>query len=76
MGTTIDPVTEIDNDRPTDLLLPPRSTADRSMGTAIDPVTEIDTNRSGDLLLPPRSTADRSMGIEFAARLHQEARHV
>lgn len=46
------------------------------MGTAINPVTEIDTNRSGDLLLPPRSTADRSMGIEFAAALHQEARHV
>ncbi len=46
------------------------------MGTAIDPVTEIGANRSGDLLLPPRSTADRSMGIEFAADLHQEARHV
>jgi len=34
MGIAIDPVTEIDTNRSGDLLLPPRSTADRSMGIA------------------------------------------
>ena len=34
MGNAIHPVTEIDTNRSGDLLLPPRSTADRSMGNA------------------------------------------
>lgn len=35
MGLVIDLPAEIDRDRPADLLLPPGSTADRSMGLVI-----------------------------------------
>ena len=77
MGIAITPAAaEIDTNRSADLLLPPRSTADRSMGTAIHLAAEIDTNRSADLLLPPRSTADRSMGIAIDTATHLGARHV
>jgi hypothetical protein len=39
MGLAITPAAEIDTNRSADLLLPPRSTADRSMGIAIDTAT-------------------------------------
>ena len=76
MGIAIHLAAEIDRDRSADLLLPPRSTADKSMGTAIHLAAEIDRNRSADLLLPPRSTADRSMGTTIAASTTREAAHV
>jgi len=41
MGTAIHLAAEIDTNRSADLLLPPRSTADRSMGIAIDTATHM-----------------------------------
>ena len=76
MGIAIHPAAEIDTNRQADLLLPPRSTADRSMGIAIHLAAEIDSDRQADLLLPPRSTADRNMGIAIDTAIHQGARHV
>jgi len=75
MGLVIDLAAEIDRDRSADLLLPPRSTADRDMGLVIDLAAEIDRDRSADLLLPLRSTADRDMGLVIATS-RREAPHV